>query len=57
MHIHVTSSVGEAKYWLEPQIELARNHNIARPQLTEIEGIIEENYDEFKVAWNKRSGN
>jgi len=23
MHVHVNSSEGEAKFWLEPQIELA----------------------------------
>ncbi|MBT3226547.1 MAG: DUF4160 domain-containing protein [Deltaproteobacteria bacterium] len=25
MHIHIHSSGGEAKFWLEPQIELAKN--------------------------------
>jgi len=25
MHVHVHCENGEAKYWLEPQIELARN--------------------------------
>jgi len=26
MHVHVISSEGEAKYWLEPEIELSKNH-------------------------------
>ena len=42
---------GEAKYWLEPQIELTRNYKLSRSQLREIEQIIEEHYDELKTAW------
>lgn len=56
MHVHVTSSDGEAKYWLEPDIELAKNHNLSRAQLKEIENIIEVHYDEFKSAWEKHLG-
>jgi len=57
MHIHVVCSGGEAKFWLEPEIELARNQKLLRAQLKEIEGIIEVHYDEFKNAWKKRTGN
>jgi hypothetical protein len=28
MHIHVHCPHGEAKFWMEPSIELARNHNL-----------------------------
>ncbi|WP_430755078.1 DUF4160 domain-containing protein [Magnetovirga frankeli] len=28
MHVHVISSDGETKYWLEPEIELAKTTNI-----------------------------
>ena len=55
MHIHVICPVGEAKFWLAPDIELARNHNLTHVQLREIEGIIKEHLDEFKKAWNERS--
>jgi len=27
MHVHVTSGDGEAKFWLEPDIELAKNYH------------------------------
>jgi hypothetical protein len=50
-HVHVICSDGEAKYWLEPDIELAKNYNISRSQLKEIDTIIEVHYDEFKRAW------
>jgi len=41
---------------LIPEIELAKNHNLSRGQLKEIEGIIEVYYDEFKSAWEKYFG-
>ncbi len=27
MHVHVISGDGEAKFWLEPEIELAKNYH------------------------------
>ncbi|WP_260441240.1 DUF4160 domain-containing protein [Microcystis aeruginosa] len=43
----------EAKFWLEPQIELARNHNLSRKQLQAIKTIIEERQNELRNAWTK----
>ncbi|MDH5552508.1 MAG: DUF4160 domain-containing protein [Nitrosomonas sp.] len=51
MHVHVYSSDGEAKFWLEPEIELAKNYRLSRIQLRQIETIIEEHYDEFRSSW------
>ena len=56
MHVHIICPDGEAKYWLEPEIELARNHKLSRVQLKEIENLIEVHYDEFKNAWEKHLG-
>jgi len=42
MHVHVYCEDGEAKFWLEPDIELARNYRLSRLQLKQIERIIEE---------------
>ncbi|NCR59321.1 MAG: DUF4160 domain-containing protein [Microcystis aeruginosa LL13-06] len=53
MHVHVHCAEGEAKFWLEPQIELARNHNLSRKQLQAIETIIEERKNELRNAWTK----
>ncbi len=53
MHVHITCPAGEAKYWLEPEIELAKNHKLTRVQLKEIESVIEVHYNEFKSAWKK----
>jgi hypothetical protein len=56
MHVHVMSADGEAKFWIEPEIELARNYELSRKQLKEIEGLIEEHYDELVGAWREHLG-
>ena len=33
MHVHIVSGDGEAKFWLEPYLELAKNHGYNRQQL------------------------
>jgi hypothetical protein len=55
-HIHVVCADGEAKYWLKPDIELAKNHGLSRLHLREIEGITEVHYEEFTGAWEERLG-
>ncbi len=56
MHVHVHSGDGEAKFWLEPQIELARNHDLPRTRLREVEQILEARYDELARAWRDHFG-
>ena len=51
IHVHVYSGDGEAKFWLDPQIELARNYRLSRINLKEIEEIIEDHQDEIRSAW------
>ena len=53
MHVHVTSGDGEAKFWLEPEIELSKNYHYSRKQLKEIEILIEAHYDELARGWQK----
>ena len=55
-HVHVYSTDGEAKFWLEPELALARNYRLSKVQLKGIENIIERHYDEFKTAWNSFFG-
>jgi len=53
MHVHITSGNGEAKFWLEPEIELANNYRYSRKQLKKVELFIEEHYDEIICAWKQ----
>ena len=51
MHVHVHCADGEAKYWLEPIIELAKNYGLSPQQLTKIKEIVQEHEDELINAW------
>jgi hypothetical protein len=53
MHVHVVSGDGEAKFWLKPEIELAKNYNHSRKQLKEIELLVEVHYNELISAWQQ----
>ncbi|MDA3933826.1 MAG: DUF4160 domain-containing protein [Gammaproteobacteria bacterium] len=55
-HVHVYSTDGEAKFWLEPRLELARNYRLTKVQLREIETIIERHIDELNTAWRHHFG-
>ena len=56
MHVHVICAEGEAKYWLEPAIELAENHGIPARHMDELARIIEEHRDEIENAWRRHLG-
>ena len=53
IHIHVYSPDGEAKFWLEPNIELAKNYNLSLKEVNELLPIIQEHKDEIINAWEK----
>ncbi|MGJ0493177.1 DUF4160 domain-containing protein [Methylobacter sp.] len=56
MHVHIVSGDGEAKFWLEPEIELAKNYHYSRQQLKEIESLVEGHYNELINAWQQYFG-
>jgi hypothetical protein len=53
MHIHVRTSDGEMKIWLEPQVELDKNYGVKNKEVLEILKIAMENSDDFKKMWKK----
>jgi len=53
IHIHISSQNGEAKYWIEPEIELAKNFGFNEKQLNEIKRFITEQENEIIDAWSK----
>jgi hypothetical protein len=42
---------GEAKFWLEPAVELAVNYDLKAHQLAEVQRLIEEHADVIRSAW------
>jgi hypothetical protein len=53
MHVHVQGPDGEAKYWMEPEIELAVNYGLTARQLKKTAELVEEHADEIRQAWQK----
>jgi len=56
MHIHVSHSDGEAKFWLEPQIELALNQGLTQKQISEAQSLVQHHYEEVCNAWHIHFG-
>ena len=50
-HIHVRNAESEAKFWLEPDISLARNDGFNSKELKEIFVIVETHRTQFTEAW------
>ncbi len=51
MHVHVAHTDGEAKFWVEPQIELALNQGLSRNQINEALSLVREHCEEIAHAW------
>jgi len=52
-HVHVQHADGEAKFWLEPGLELAQNYGLRADHLRAAEQLIREHEDEIRAAWEK----
>ncbi|MFH1176296.1 MAG: DUF4160 domain-containing protein [Acidobacteriota bacterium] len=56
LHVHVESTEGLAKFWLEPIVALAVHHRLNAPDLARIENIVKEHRDDFIAAWRAHLG-
>ena len=56
VHVHVISADGEAKFWLEPELELAKQVGYSPKKLREIENLIKDHEDEVVSAWREHFG-
>lgn len=55
-HIHVYSGDGEAKYWIEPDVELVKSYGFNQAQLRDIQAIIKEHRNVIQTAWREHFG-
>jgi len=53
MHVHVHCGHGEAKFWMEPELELAKNYGLNDRDLRSVRSLIKEHEDEIRKAWQK----
>ena len=52
LHIHVQSADGEAKVWIEPEIELPRNHELSDQDLSRVLQLVDHE-QEIRDAWRR----
>ena len=52
-HIHVKKGDGEAKFWLEPIIEMEFSEDFSVSELRFIRETVEEHRDEFIRRWHE----
>lgn len=53
MHVHVAHPDGEAKFWLDPEVELAAQTGLAKHVIGEAQQLVEDHLQEIINAWNK----
>ena len=53
MHVHVQGQNGEAKFWLEPTIELAQHVGLSQHEINEALRLVQEHENEIRSAWLK----
>ncbi|MBR1665107.1 MAG: DUF4160 domain-containing protein [Bacteroidaceae bacterium] len=56
MHIHVIRDDKEAKFWLEPEVELAENFGFKAHELRKIQEIVESHATDFQAQYRQHIG-
>lgn len=51
--MHVQHADGEAKFWIDPTVELFANYGLKSHQVTEAKKLVEEHIDAIRNAWAK----
>ena len=56
MHVHVTHTDGEAKFWMTPNIEIAVNQGLSQKQLSDALALVHSHREEITHAWRIHFG-
>lgn len=56
VHVHAESSDGEAKFWLYPEVRVARSAGYTRTRLSELAQVVSERREEIERAWHEHFG-
>ena len=51
VHVHVSSTDGEAKFWLEPVIALASAYGLSKRQIGHLQRLVDHHEKEIRAAW------
>ncbi len=52
-HVHVNHPTGEAKFWIEPTIELAASYGLTAQRVATALRLIREHENEIRAAWGR----
>jgi hypothetical protein len=53
LHVHVEKNRSEAKFWLQPSVQLAYNDGYDARTLRELSRIVEANRNRIERVWNE----
>lgn len=53
MHVHVQGQDGEAKFWIEPTVELAQHTGLSQRDISEALRLVQEHDNDIRSAWHK----
>jgi len=56
LHVHVQGTRGEAKFWIEPRIELAADYGLGARMTARALQLIREHEHEIRTAWRGHFG-
>ena len=54
MHVHVLCADGEAKFWIQPVVELGAPKGLNEQAIREVREIVQKRKQEIVDAWNRR---
>jgi hypothetical protein len=55
-HVHAQGADGEAKFWIDPDIELAKNYGLPPRKISTALKLVREHEDEIREAWTEHFG-
>jgi hypothetical protein len=56
VHVHVLGASGEAKIWVEPEVQIARNWGLDDRKLRRAVELVREREGEIREAWRGHFG-
>lgn len=51
-HVHVAHDGADAKFWLDPDVDLARNRGFTAKELRNVQDLIEDEIQALRDAWD-----
>jgi len=55
-HVHVAHPDGEAKFWIEPTVNLASHTGLSTRHLADAQDIVQRHLEEIRDAWIRHFG-